>query len=178
LYGVQMAEQAGSLLMELSGYAANPYFAPLAGCAFVFSVSAVALVWCFLRRQIRQIRRELAAERERTQGIEDIPKQIEDVQARLEHLNERTVPPLGWSPVSESVHLNRRGQVLKMHRGGHSVCEIASGLGVSEGEVRLTLKLHGLLRSPAAGKAEEFSLIPERNGDRNTRGLWVKGARV
>jgi hypothetical protein len=172
-----MAEQARNLLMQAMGWIANPYLIPLAGCALALLVVGVfALLLFCLKRQIRHIRRELEAERERTERLQDIPQRLGEVQTRIEELNERTVPPGGWAPAPESVHLNRRGQVLKLHRGGHSVCEIASGLGVSQGEVRLTLKLHGLMRAQTAGKPDESPLIPEKIHDRNTRGLLVKEA--
>lgn len=163
--------------MELSAIA-NPYFL-LAGAGGLGLISlALAVVCWLLRRQILSLRREARVERERTQGLERMPKEMEELRARLEQLDERTVPPGGWSPVAESVHLNRRGQVLKLHRGGHSACEIASNLGISEGEVQLTLKLHGLVRGKTAAEAEEFSLIPARTCDRNTREPWVKRARA
>lgn len=155
---------------------ANSYSLLWADGALALVAGVLVLACLLLRRQVRSLRREAAYERERTQGLELMPKQLEELRARLEQLDERTVPPGGWSPVSESAHLNRRGQVLKLHRGGHSVCEIASNLGVSEGEVRLTLKLHGLLRDQPAGGEEEFSLIPGRTRDRNTRDLWAKRA--
>ncbi len=173
-----MAKRAGDLLMELWGWVTNPYIPILAGCLAALFAGIGVLGWLRLRRQIRRLERELASERERTQGLERMPEQIEDVQEKLEHLDRRTIPPDGWGPQSESVHLNRRGQVLKLHRSGHSVCEIASNLGLAEGEVRLTLKLHGLLRGQSGGKAEDFSLIPERKSDRNPRTLLVRGAGV
>lgn len=168
-----MAEQARTLLM---GWVTNPFFPATVVCVFAAVAAIFALGWLRLRRQIRRLRQELGAEAERTQGLERIPKQIEEIRAALGRLDERTIPPGGWAPASESVHLNRRGQVMKLHRGGHSVAEIASNLGVAEGEVRLTLALHGLLRAPGSGEAEEFSLIREKSSDRTTRGLWVKGA--
>jgi hypothetical protein len=169
-----MAEQARNFLMQAMGWIANPYFMPLAGAALLVLIAGVFAL--LLYRQIRQIRRELEGERERMERLQDLPQRLDDFQARVDELNERTVPPGGWVPAPESVHLNRRGQVLKLHRGGHSVCEIASNLGVSQGEVRLTLKLHGLMRAPASGKTDESALIPERIHDRNTRGLSVKEA--
>jgi hypothetical protein len=165
-------------VMEMSGWIANPYLPIVAGCLLALLAAALGLGWFRLRRQVRRLESELASERERTQGLELMPKQIEEVQEKLELLDRRTIPPGGWEPQSESVHLNRRGQVLKLHRGGHSVCEIASNLGLAEGEVRLTLKLHGLLRGQGGRKTEEFSLIPERKGDRNPRALLVRGAGV
>jgi hypothetical protein len=172
-----MAEQAGDLLVgtwsEIVGVG-WPLWTSwlLGGCS---AAGTVVLFWS-QRRQIRQLQADLSAQQQATEPLHEVPKRIHTLAERIEELNERTVPAVTWTSVPESVHLNRRGQVLKLHRRGHNVSQIASDLNISQGEVRLTLKLNELLRSTSGQKDTESALISARIPDRNTRGLLVKGA--
>lgn len=49
------------------------------------------------------------------------------------------------------INLNRRGQMMRMHRRGESIPAIASALGISQGEVKLTVRMQEL-----------YSDIPEK----------------
>lgn len=49
------------------------------------------------------------------------------------------------------INLNRRGQMMRMHRRGESVAAIASALGVSQGEVKLTVRMQEVY-SDSSGK--------------------------
>ena len=42
-------------------------------------------------------------------------------------------------------NINRRGQIMRLHRSGESISSIASALGVSHGEVKLMVKVQELL---------------------------------
>ena len=42
------------------------------------------------------------------------------------------------------INLNQRGQMMRMHRRGDSVSAIASALGISQGEVKLTVRMQEL----------------------------------
>ena len=42
------------------------------------------------------------------------------------------------------LNLNRRGQMLRLHRRGESIQAIASALGISQGEVKLTIRMQEL----------------------------------
>ncbi len=42
-------------------------------------------------------------------------------------------------------NVNRRGQIMRLHRSGESISSIASALGVSQGEVKLMVKVQELL---------------------------------
>ena len=48
------------------------------------------------------------------------------------------------SNISTPINLNRRGQLLRMHRRGESIPAIASALGISQGEVKLTVRMQEL----------------------------------
>lgn len=48
-----------------------------------------------------------------------------------------------WETVTP-LNLNRRGQMLRMHRRGETIPAIASALGISQGEVKLTLRMQEL----------------------------------
>jgi len=144
----------------------------LGGC----SLFGVLGSFLYQRRQIRRLQEELSAQQQQYEPLREVPQRLHALAERIEEINERTVPAVTWTRAPESVHLNRRGQVLKLHRRGHDVPQIASDLGISRGEVRLTLKLNELLRSASGQKEEESALISARIPDRNTRGLLVKGA--
>ena len=49
-----------------------------------------------------------------------------------------------WNSIAPLNSNNRRGQMLRMHRRGESVPAIASALGISQGEVKLTVRLQEL----------------------------------
>src|SRR5579875_2924741 len=135
----------------------------LGGC----SLFGVLCLFFYQRRQIRQLQEGLSVQQQQFEPLRELPQRLHALAERIEEINERTVPAVTWTRAPESVHLNRRG---------HNVPQIASDLGISQGEVRLTLKLNELLRSASGQKEEESALISARIPDGNTRGLLVKGA--
>jgi uncharacterized coiled-coil protein SlyX len=70
-------------------------------------------------------------------SLESFDKRLAELEAR-----KPVVVPEPTSPAF--VGASRRGQVLRLHRNGESTAEIAETLGVSQGEVNLTLKLQDL----------------------------------
>jgi hypothetical protein len=52
------------------------------------------------------------------------------------------VPP---APTASGLNLNKRGQVLQMHRRGQSADQIATTLGLPRTEVDLLLKVHQIV---------------------------------
>jgi hypothetical protein len=173
-----MAEQARNLLIESMRWIDNPWIAVGAGCALLLALIAMAVILCVrLKRKAARARGDLEAERERLAEIEGVSRRVNALEARLGELDEKLVPPAAGISLPDSVHLNRRGQILKLHRAGHSAPQIASSLRVSQGEVQLTLKLHTLFgRKREEKSAADWPLIAEKIRDTNTRGLLVKEA--
>lgn len=103
--------------------------------------------------------------------LAELQKQVEQIGSQVSDAEQRRNPGVDWSSESASLHLNHRGQVLRMHRRGESSSEIASALGLSPGEVRLIVKVHELTRpEPESEKSGQPSLIGRRSFDTDTRG--------
>ena len=90
-----------------------------------------------------------------------LSSQIRALESRLEGLEHEKENHAAWISQAENVQLNRRGQVIRLHRRGESVPEISAALRVGQGEVKLMLKVYELCREvpthdqdivPAAGK--------------------------
>ena len=129
-------------------------------------VLCIALVGCayfyFSRRS------ELRRGPEGQAGIEPLSERLSELSAELSRLYARIeVLEKSEQPVedafqdSASINLNCRGQVLRLHRRGDSAPEIASALGLSQGEVKLIVKVHNLA---LFGQRHDFvsksSLVP------------------
>jgi DNA-binding NarL/FixJ family response regulator len=107
-----------------------------------------AFVWLFLSKNhdSRLLRRQLSETRACSDKLAELAQQVEQQRSRLEEIEQRPNPAVNWSSEAPSVNLNRRGQVLRLYRRGDQTSEIASTLGMSEGEVKLIVKVHELAR--------------------------------
>ncbi|MBV8832922.1 MAG: hypothetical protein JO217_14750 [Acidobacteriaceae bacterium] len=84
-------------------------------------------------------------------------KALDALALRVEEVERRRFIPAEPAADAASLNLNRHGQVLRLHRKGDTPGQIASVLGLSQGEVRLTLKLHDMILEKSA---KEFSEHP------------------
>jgi hypothetical protein len=73
--------------------------------------------------------------------------ELEEVRARLQELERERRSAAEPGAESESMSLNRRAQILSLHRKGKRVQEIASVLHIPQGEVELMVKVHDLSQS-------------------------------
>lgn len=110
---------------------------------------AALYLFCTLKADLR------AAERR----IEPVPSaELQSWERRLESLETRAQysPPAAVSlepaaaeastvPIRPGMNLSRRSQALRLARRGEKPEQIASRLGLATGEVRLLLKIHGML---------------------------------
>ena len=53
-----------------------------------------------------------------------------------------------YSPGTCPINLNKRGQILQLHRRGDSVSSIAQILHLAKGEVKLVIRVHELSTAP------------------------------
>ncbi len=118
----------------------------------VFAAIGLALTtWFFLslRKQLRKMEAQAAENAEVLDRLSRVVSVLGEynlgsLDHRLTEVENRkpiTVP----EPSSPAfVGASRRGQVLRLHRSGESPVNIAETLGVSQGEVALTLKLQDL----------------------------------
>ena len=70
--------------------------------------------------------------------------------ARLNTMDQSRKEHSEWLSQAESLNLNRRGQVLRLHRRGDSASDIASALRMGKGEVQLMIKVYELSRDSLA----------------------------
>ncbi len=153
----------------------NPYFSPVTACTAIIlalvACLAVLILFLSLRKKIGRLQDELTANSTLPEKLTGIAGAVEQLCSRLTQIEERKSPLADWFPESTSVNLNRRGQVLRLHRRGESSFQIASALGLSQGEVKLIVKVHELTRqNPETEKTEERALISRRLFDTDTRG--------
>ena len=117
-------------------------------------LAAAALLFCvylrfLLRREIQQIRIELTPDNSISDAIDSLRRQVERLETRVDELDQRRGPSFEWVPEPASLNLNRRGQVLRLHRRGDSIPQIAATLGLSQGEVELMVKVQEMAVSAA-----------------------------
>lgn len=139
----------------------------VAGLSIAFFLSS--------RKQLLSLREEIVSATAEPARLTEVASEIEQLQKRLVEVEERRSPLAAeWSSEPSSLNLNRRGQVLRLYRRGEPSAQIASALGLSQGEVTLIIKVHELTRSGAGENEKEKNddrpLIPQRIFDTNTRG--------
>ena len=71
---------------------------------------------------------------------------LESLESRVENACQQRQEYAEWMSEAESLNLNRRGQVLRLHRRGDSPSDIASSLRIGQGEVKLIIKIYELGR--------------------------------
>jgi DNA-binding NarL/FixJ family response regulator len=125
----------------------NLFLISILTCA-LSGLALAAFVWLFVSKSqhSRLLKRQLAATQACSDQLAELARQVEQQRSRLEALEQRPDPAVNWSPETPSVNLNRRGQVLRLYRRGDQASEIATTLGMSEGEVKLIVKVHELAR--------------------------------
>lgn len=154
---------------------ANSSWIPLlASTAILLTIaasSALIALFLSLKKEIGALEREVSANREVSGKFDEIENQIEQIRTQVGELEQRRSPAADWSSEPGSLNLTRRGQVLRLHRRGEPAAQIASALGLSQGEVRLIVKVHELTRQNAKPeKSGPEPLVGRRIFDRDTRG--------
>jgi DNA-binding NarL/FixJ family response regulator len=81
---------------------------------------------------------------EATGQLDAVAKELGECRRRLTESEQRYSPVAETMSVPASLHLNRRGQVAQLFRRGQSPRSIASTLGMSQGEVKLMIKMMDL----------------------------------
>lgn len=112
-------------------WAAVSFSAILSAAGFIYLSRALSL-----NREEYERSSQAAAER-----IEALSKELGEGRRRLADCEERYSPVAEGGFSSASLHLNRRGQVAQLFRRGQSSRSIASALGISQGEVKLIIKM-------------------------------------
>ena len=119
--------------------------------ASLVTLPAVSLpVWFYLRlkAEMHKLVIQMATHDDVAQSAEALTERLTGLENRLDMSEQNRQEHDEWISQAESLHLNRRGQVLRLHKRGDSVPEIASALRVGQGEVKLIIKVFELTRNP------------------------------
>jgi DNA-binding NarL/FixJ family response regulator len=86
--------------------------------------------------------------------LAEMTKQLESFHSRVDELEKRRNVQFDTpaAQASAPINPNRRGQIMRLHRSGESISAIASALGVSQGEVKLMVKVQELLSENGGGE--------------------------
>jgi hypothetical protein len=143
----------------------HPILFPVAAAAATGMALVVLLAWYVsLRRGIWRLKTEVAANAENVEKFVSLTDEINALRTRVEEIEQRRGPIAEWTSEPASVHLNRRGQVLRLYRRGEPPSEIASCLGLSHGEVKLIIKIHEMARKePSPENFPAGALISDKN---------------
>lgn len=124
------------------------FFPLLTGAAFIAVVSGGALLFLRLKKQMQALTSQVQTlEWDAASSTKAIGTELTQMRSRLEALEQSRSSLLSWMSQTPAVNLNRRGHVLRLYRRGDSIAEIASGLRLSQGEVKLIVKVHELSRA-------------------------------
>jgi len=99
-----------------------------------------------LRIEARRTRRALDEHASAEADINSLASRLASLELQVMQINDQRASYAEWVSSSESLNLNRRGQVLRLHGRGDSVPAIADALRLGQGEVRLMIKVHELSR--------------------------------
>lgn len=151
----------------------------LAGASVVLGAAAgagVVALLLYFGRNLRVLREKMSAFEAVPQKWGELGEVMNAMEGRIADLEEGRTPPAEWFSEAGPVNLNRRGQVLRLHRRGESAGQIASVLGLSQGEVKLIVKVHDLGRAGVeAEKCEARTLNPRKIIDRGYTGPPMGG---
>ena len=95
------------------------------------------------------LKREAAQERARAQGQRQaldegqqaLQKALGQLESQLRHLEEKAEQLVEPPPAASGLNINKRSQVVRMHRRGEAPGQIAAALSLPEREVELLLKI-------------------------------------
>ena len=129
----------------------NPILpAALAACGLGLALLLALYLFCGLKAELHEVRRQAAAASDKDG---EWKRRVEDLEARLVSAGTgREEPsPEVLPEVPQGLNLSRRSQVLRRARRGESAEQIAAGLSMATGEVRLMLKIQRILVGQALG---------------------------
>jgi hypothetical protein len=131
-------------------------------CAAIGS-SLPLCVFFFLwsKAEARRLSRQMITRDELSEKMAEMQSRIEQVSNQTKQAESKS-QAVTWTPEAGSFNLNRRGQILRLHRRGESVAEIASALKISSGEVKLVLKVQELSSGAAKDFENSLKLSPGR----------------
>lgn len=112
--------------------------------------------WLFLRLRaaLRLLAKSIAAHEQLSHQTNALNARLTAIETRLNTMDQSRKEHSEWLSQAESLNLNRRGQVLRLHRRGDSASDIASALRMGKGEVQLMIKVYELSRDNFGAEAQ------------------------
>lgn len=122
-------------------------FALCAVCLFSILTASASLKLCLkLRTELRQLAFNTVNPQQVSEITSALSARLSLSESRLDSADRTRKDHAEWVSQAQSLNLNRRGQVLRLHRRGESVAEIASSLRMGQGEVKLMIKVYEISR--------------------------------
>jgi hypothetical protein len=111
-------------------------------------LAAAVPTWLYLKlwADFRVFTLNCAPVKQLSASTDIFDKRLLALENRLANLDRSKDEHAEWISQAESLNLNRRGQVLRLHRRGESVPDIASALHLRPGEVSLMIKVYEIGR--------------------------------
>jgi DNA-binding NarL/FixJ family response regulator len=111
----------------------------ISGCALLASVYGIL-------RYRTALKRSMADQAESSSAVSGLSEDLDKVRAELAELK-KSLPTNEKKGEGMMLNLNSRGRILRLHRQGESVSDIAKTLRLSSGEVALTIRVNELSRN-------------------------------
>ncbi len=123
-------------------------FAVAVACA-VIAISVTCSVWLYRKgtAELQALVLKSVTHDQLSAAASLLSHRLESLESRVENASQQRQEYAEWVSEAESLNLNRRGQVLRLHRRGDSASDIASSLRIGQGEVRLIIKIYELGRN-------------------------------
>lgn len=119
----------------------------LACLVSIFTASASLWLYLKLRSQLRLVALETVNPQQVSELTSGLSARLSLCESRLDGADRGRKDHAEWASQAQSLNLNRRGQVLRLHRRGESAAEIASSLRMGQGEVKLIIKVYEISRA-------------------------------
>ena len=120
----------------------------------LYALLAVGLGLCLhlfvtLKVELRAESRRRLADRQQILKLEGALREahlgLERLEGDLREVEQQTGMLVAPAPPRSGLNLNKRTQVLRMHRAGQDGAGIAASLGLPRAEVDLLIKVHGIV---------------------------------
>lgn len=76
--------------------------------------------------------------------LKAVTSRVDSLELQLAEHQEQRKKQTDWLAEAESLNLNHRGQVIRLHKRGDSITDIAAALQMGQGEVLLITKIYEL----------------------------------
>ncbi len=112
----------------------------------ILSASVSLKLYLKLRAEFRHLSFNTVNPQQVSEMTSALSARLSLCESRLDSADRTRKDHAEWVSQAQSLNLNRRGQVLRLHKRGESAAEIASSLRMGHGEVKLMIKVYEISR--------------------------------